>query len=189
VLPAVTKPRLPLTFRDKATNKDYQVWLVHEGRYVWGLGEFYRVNELPAGAEIELQRGPAEHIIIISAGKHKPKREWVRVAGARDGHIRLETAQRAVSCRFDDLMSVFVDDPRTMDPVRGDGSRSVAQAVRDAFPEISKLSPQGNTHARTLYAVVNVITRAAPLDVFAALTASGLYTPVGDNYWHLSDKG
>ena len=67
--------------------------------------------------------------------------------------------------------------------------QSIEQAVKDAFPEISKLSPQGNTHARTLYAVVNVITRAAPLDVFAALTASGLYTPVGDNYWHMSDKG
>jgi len=189
VLPDVAKPRLPLTFRDKATGKDHQVWLVHEGRYVWGLGEFYRANELPAGAEIELQRGPAEHIIIISAGKHKPKREWVRVAGARESHIRLETAQRAVSCKFDDLMSVFVDDLRTMDPVRGDAPRNVAQAVKDAFPEISKLSPQGNTHARTLYAVVNVITRAAPLDVFAALSASGLYTPVGDNYWHMSDKG
>ncbi|MEO6064080.1 MAG: hypothetical protein ABIQ99_19295, partial [Thermoflexales bacterium] len=153
VLPDVTKPRLPLTFRDKATGKDHQVWLVHAGRYVWGLSEFYRANELPAGAEIELQRGPADHILIISAGKHKPKREWVRVAGAREGHIRLETAQRAVSCKFDDLMSVFVDDPRTMDGVRGDGPRNVAQAVKDAFPEISKLSPQGNTHARTLYAV------------------------------------
>ena len=188
VLPDVTKPRLPLTFRDKATGKDYQVWLVHEGRYVWGLSEFYRANELPAGAEIELQRGPADHIIVVNAGKHKPKREWVRVAGARESHIRLETAQRAVSCKFDDMLSVFVDDLKTMDPVRGDAPRNLAQAVKDAFPEISKLSPQGNTHARTLYAVVNVITRAAPLDVFAALTASGLYTPVGDNYWHLSDK-
>ncbi len=188
VLPDVNKPRLPLTFRDKLTGKDHQVWLVHEGRYVWGLAEWYKANELPAGAEIELQRGPADHILIVSAGKHKPKREWVRVASARDGRIRLDTAQRAISCKFDDLMAVFVDDPHTLDSVRGDAPRPLAQAVREAFPEISKLSPQGNTHARTLYAVVNVIARATPMDVFAALSASDLYTPVGDNYWHMSDK-
>lgn len=189
VLSGIEKNRVPLTFRDKLANKDYQVWLVREGRYVWGLGEWYRANDIPAGAEIEFERGPADHIFLIGAGKHKPKREWVRVASVRDGHLRLETAQRAVSCKFDDMMSVFVDDPRVMEPLRADASRTVAQAVREAFPEISKLSPQGNTHARTLYAVVNVITRAAPLDVFAALSASGMYTPVGDNYWHLSEKG
>ncbi|MBX7213634.1 MAG: hypothetical protein K1X39_06410 [Thermoflexales bacterium] len=189
VLPMMDKARLPLTFRDKLTGKDHLVWLVREGRYVWGLSEWYRQNELPAGAEIELQRGPADHIFLIGAGKHKPKREWVRVASVRDGHLRLETAQRAVTCKFDDMMSVFVDDPASMAGLRADGTRTLAQAVREAFPEISKLSPQGNTHARTLYAVVNVLVRAAPRDVFAALSASGLYQPVGDNYWHLSDKG
>jgi hypothetical protein len=50
------------------------------------------------------------------------------------------------------------------------------------------LSPQGNVHARTLYSVVNVITRSAPRDVFAALTAAGAYVPVGDNYWHLGER-
>jgi len=63
----------------------------------------------------------------------------------------------------------------------------VAQAVREAFPEIAKLSPQGNVHASTLYAVVNVITRASPLAVFSALSSSGAYQSVGDNYWHLSE--
>jgi hypothetical protein len=69
-----------------------------------------------------------------------------------------------------------------------DRPRDLSQAVREAFPEIAKLSPQGNVHARTLYAVVNVIVRAAPRDVFSALVASGAYVPVGDNYWHLGDR-
>lgn len=79
-----------------------------------------------------------------------------------------------------------MDDPRAFDGLH-ERSRDVAYAVREAFPEIAKLSPQGNVHARTLYAVVNVIVRAAPRDVFSALVASGAYVQVGDNYWHLGD--
>jgi len=81
-----------------------------------------------------------------------------------------------------------VDDPRAFDALRSDRPRDVMQAVREAFPEIAKLSPQGNVHARTLYAVVNLIARCAPTDVFAALTASGSYVPVGDHYWHLGER-
>jgi hypothetical protein len=110
------------------------------------------------------------------------------MAANRDNHLRLETAQRAVACEFDELMSVFVDNPAILDSLRGETPREVAQAVREAFPEIAKLSPQGNVHARTLYAVVNVITRASAIDVFSALQTSGAYMPVGDNYWHLSEN-
>ena len=105
----------------------------------------------------------------------------------RDTRLRLDTAQRAVTNEVDELMAIFVDDPRTLDTMRGDQPRGVAQTVREVFPEIAKLSPQGNVHGRMLYSAVNTVTRAAPLDVFAALVASGTYVPVGDNYWHLGD--
>jgi hypothetical protein len=187
VLPAVNKPRTPITFQDRVTGRQFVVWLVKEGLYIYGLADWYRQNDLPAGAYLELTRGPAENIVFIDYKRRRPKREWVRVAANRDGHLRLETAQRAVACEFDELMSVFVDSPTALDSLRGDYPRDVAQAVREAFPEIAKLSPQGNVHARTLYAVVNVITHAAPADIFAALQSSGAYIPVGDNYWHLSE--
>lgn len=187
VLPQVSKPRVPVTFRDKVTGKSYLVWLVQQGRYIYGLADWYRQNDIPAGAIIEILRGPSENTFLIDYRRHRPKREWVRVASQRDGHVRLDTAQRAVGCEVDDLMAVFVDDPASLDALRGDAPRDVALAVREAFPEIAKLSPQGNVHARTLYAVVNVITRAAPRDVFSALTAAGAFVAVGDNYWHLGD--
>jgi hypothetical protein len=188
VLPTLNKRRVPITFQDRVTGRQFVVWLVKDGLYVYGLGDWYKQNDLPAGSYMELSRGPSEGIVLIDYKRRRPKREWVRVAASRDGHLRLETAQRAVSCEFDELMSVFVDNPAALDSLRGDHPRDVAQAVREAFPEIAKLSPQGNVHARTLYAVVNVITRASPIDVFSALQSSGVYVPVGDNYWHLSES-
>jgi hypothetical protein len=188
VLPQTNKVRIPLRFRDKVTGREMTAWLVRDGRYIWGLADWYKANEIPAGAYVELSRSDAENIILIDYRRHRPKREWVRVAAVRDNRLHLETAQRAVSCDVDELMCVFVDDPRSLDSLRTSNPRDVAQAVREAFPEIAKLSPQGNVHARTLYAVVNVYLRSAPKDVFAALTASGAYVPVGDNYWHLGER-
>lgn len=188
LLPRISKPRIPITFQERISGKQFVVWLVRDGAYIHGLGEWYRHNDLPAGAYLELSRSASENVVLIDYKRRKPKREWVHVVSGRDGHLRQETAQRQVACEFDELMSVFVDNPATLDVVRGDRPRDVAQAVREAFPEIAKLSTQGNVHARTLYALVNVITRAAPIDVFAALQMSGAYIPVGDNYWHLSES-
>lgn len=188
VLPQSPKPRIPLLFKDRVTQKQMPVWLVQAGRYIWGLADWFRANEMPTGVYIELSRSDAENVVWIDYRRRKPKREWVRVATNRDHRLHLETAQRAVASEVDELMSVFVDDPGALDGVRGERPRDVAQALREAFPEIAKLSPQGNVHARTLYSVVNVITRSSPTHVFAALTASGSYVPVGDNYWHLGDR-
>jgi hypothetical protein len=188
LLPGTSKSRVPVTFQDRVTNQQFVVWLVRDGQYIFGLGDWYKQNDIPAGAYMELQRGLANNVFLIDYKRRRPKREWVRVAADRDGHLRLETAQRAVACDFDELMSVFTDNPASLDGLRGTYSRDVVQAVREAFPEIAKLSPQGNVHARTLYAVVNVITRASATDVFAALESSGTYMPVGDNYWHLSES-
>ncbi|MCS7054672.1 MAG: hypothetical protein NZM18_00625 [Thermoflexales bacterium] len=188
VLPQARKPRVPVRFKDRFTKKEMTVWLVREGRYIWGLADWFKANDLPAGAYIELTRSDAENVFWIDYRRRRPKREWVRVASVRDGRLHLETAQRAVACEVDELMSVFVDDPRMLDALRAERRRDVMQAMREAFPEIAKLSPQGNVHARTLYAVVNTITRSAPSDVFAALMAVGTYVPVGDNYWHLGER-
>jgi hypothetical protein len=187
VLPKATKPRTLLTFRDKLSGKEYLVWLVRDGSYIWGLGEFYRSAELPAGAEISLIATERPHEFVLDAKRRKPKREWVRVASVVNNHLRLETAQRAVPCEFDDLMSVFVDDGRSLDALRANAD--VASAVQTAFLEIAKLSPQGNVHARTLYAVVNTLLRASARTVFAALVASGNFAPLGDSYWHLAERG
>jgi len=185
VLSLPRKPRVALRFRDPATRQIFTVWAVREGRYIWGLSEWFKANRLSVGAYIELSRGDAPDIITIDYRRRRPKREWVRVASVRDGRLHLETAQRPVYCEVDELTAIHVDEPQVFDSLR-ERPRDVRQAVREAFPEVAKLSPQGNVHARTLYAVVNLITRCSPVDVFAALAASGAYVPIGDCYWHLA---
>jgi hypothetical protein len=186
VLPMNDKPRVPLSFRDRSSGKSFVVWLVRDGGYLWGLADFYRSSELPAGAEVTISRTSSPQEYLIDVKRRKPKREWVRVASVQGNHLRLETAQRAVSCEFDDQTSVFVDDARALDALRA--VRDLAGAVRESFLEIAKLSPQGNVHLRTLYAVVNTLVRAGARDVFSALVANGSYVPVGDNYWHLGER-
>ena len=186
VLPAQDKPRVPMTFKDRASGKAFVVWLVRDGGYLWGLADFYQASELPAGAELIISRTDQPQEFIIDVKRRKPKREWVRVASNYSNHLRLETAQRAVTCEFDEQTSVFVDDTRMFEMLRG--TRDVAGAVRDSFLEIAKLSPQGNVHLRTLYAVVNTLVRAGARDTFSALVANGGFVPVGDNYWHLGER-
>jgi hypothetical protein len=186
VLPPSRKPRIAFRLRDPMARQTFTAWAVREGRYIWGLGEWFKTNRLAAGAYIDLTRSEAGDVmLLIDYVRRRPKREWVRVASVRDGRLHLETAQRPVYCDVDELMAVFVDDPQAFDALR-ERPRDVRQAVREAFSEIAKLSPQGNVHVRTLYAVVNLITRCSPTDVLAALVASSAYVPIGDHYWHLA---
>jgi len=187
VLPHTHKPRVPVRFRDRANGREMLVWLVREGRYLWGLSGWYRANDLPAGAYIEIARSDEEGVFWINIHRRRPRREWVRLATLRDGHMRLETAQRAVSCEVDELMAIFADNIQTADAATNGRVRDVAQATREAFPEIAKLSPQGNVHIRTLHAVVNALVRTTPRDILAVLLSSDTYAPVGDGYWHLSN--
>jgi hypothetical protein len=188
VFPDFNKPRLPITLRDKMTGKTFTTWLVREGRYIWGMADWYKTFDLPVGAAIHIWRGDEPHIFFIDCKRHRPKRDWVRVASVRDGRLRLETAQRATTCDADDLMSIYADDLKIFDMVRVGQTRDLNLIVREVFPEIAKLSPQGNVHARTLYAVVNLLLRAAPRDVFNALCSNNMFVPVGDNYWHMSER-
>jgi hypothetical protein len=190
VMPDSSKTHLPVFFQDQQNGKKYTVWLAHDKHYISGLADWYKANDLPAGAVIEISRTAAENTFAIDCKRHKPKREWVRVATARENRLRLETAQRQVLTDADDLMSVYADEMPMLTALReAFAQREISQIVRDIFPEIAKLSPQGNVHARMLYAVANLLVRVAPRDVFAALESNDSFNPVGDNYWHLSDKG
>lgn len=187
VLTDFEKKRLPVTFKDRANGKSFTVWLVKQGSYIWGLADWYKANDVPAGAEIEISRTDNAGTYLIDTKRHKPRREWVRSATVRNNKLHLETAQKPTTCQVEDLLAVFVDEQRLYEGYRSN-SRDLIGIVKELFPEIAKLSPQGNVNARTLYAVVNVITRAAPREVFKALANAGAFSQVGDGYWHLADK-
>ncbi|MDW8396818.1 MAG: hypothetical protein RMM31_11310, partial [Anaerolineae bacterium] len=186
LLPYPNKPRASVRFIDAESGSAMVVWLVRDGRYVWGLREWYDKNDLPAGAYIRLRRGDREGTFVVDYRRRRPHREWVRVAVMQNGRLGFETAQRTLRCEVDDLMAVFMDNPPAIAEARLNRPRDVAQAVREVFPELVRLNPQGNVHGRTLYAAANVLVRCTPRDVFATLVSSNAYVLVGDNYWRMA---
>ncbi len=188
VLPSSTKPFAALRLIDQATGESFTAWLSQEGRYLWGLSRWYAKHDLQPGAYIELKRGKSPEEWVLSYRQQRPHREWVRVASIQDGRLVLDTAQRTVNSELDDLMTVFLDAPQAILEWRATRRYTVAQAVQEAFAALSALSVQGNVHARTLYAVVNLMVRTSPRSVFAALSTNPRYAPLGDNYWRYVER-
>ncbi|MCS7087805.1 MAG: hypothetical protein NZL91_03805 [Thermoflexales bacterium] len=178
-----TKPFAAVRLVDQISGEAMIAWLSREGRYLWGLGRWYAKHNLQPGVYIELQRGNTPDEWYISYRRQRPRRDWVRTVSIRDGRFVLETAQRTVSSEMEDLMTVFLDSPQAILEWRATRRYTVTQAVQEAFAALSAQSVQGNVHARTLYVVVNILVRSTPRSVFAALSASPRYMPLGDNYW------
>jgi hypothetical protein len=96
--------------------------------------------------------------------------------------------KQLIGCQYDELMIVAGEDSQAMDMVwerTREQRLSLHQLIAEVFPELAKLSPQGTVHAATLYSAVNVAMRTPPGPILAELVDSGMYSPVGDNYWVL----
>jgi hypothetical protein len=184
--PAGRTHRIRFLFKDGTTGETWPGWVVHRHRYVFGLDKWYQANELPAGAFLELRKGADPGVVEIDYRRRRSVRDWVRVAVPRDGRISFEMRKQLVNCDYDELMIVAVSDVAEVDRIwreAEDKRYPVTQVLYDIFPELSKLSPQGTVHAKTLYSAVNVYRRLPPGPIFAVLMQDAALLPVGDNYW------
>jgi len=194
VFPTGRTQRIRFTFTDGETGAEMPGWVVREGRYVYGLEEWYRTYDIPVGAYLELARGKEPGTVIIQRRSRRPRREWVRVALPSEGRLTFEMRKQLIACEYDELMIVAEEDPRAMDMVWTRAHQqglALGQLLAEIFPELAKLSPQGTVHAATLYSAINVAMRTPPGPMLAELVASQSYAPVGDNYWvlHVSSAG
>jgi hypothetical protein len=83
-------------------------------------------------------------------------------------------------------MIVFVDDPLSIDKLVTqirERNTAMSELLEQLLPELAKLSPQGNVHAKTLYAAINLIKRTPPGPLFAALLTQTKFRALGDGYW------
>jgi hypothetical protein len=55
--------------------------------------------------------------------------------------------------------------------------------MRQVFPELAKLNPQGAVHAKTLYSAINVVRRCPPGPIFHELSTQACFIPMGHGYW------
>jgi hypothetical protein len=188
VFPMGRTQRIRFTFVDGDTGEEMPGWVVREGRYAYGLAEWYEAHGVPVGAYLELSRGDRSGTVVVRRRSRRPRREWVRVALPRDGRLTFEMRKTLISCEYDELMIVEADDSVAMGEVwarsHGNGV-SVERLVAEVFPELAKLSPQGTVHAATLYSAANLALRAPPGPLLQELVSSGAYAPMGDNYWVL----
>lgn len=178
--------RIRFMFEDARSGRRWPGWVVRERHYAFGLDEWYRANDVPAGAYVQLRRGDEPGVVIVDLQGHRLRRDWVRVAAPRDGRLTFQVIRHAVPCDYDDQMIMAVDDDSGVDKIWShatDRRLSIDDLLQQLIPELAKLSPQGNVHARTLYAAFNLIQRMPPGPLFAALVQQTQFRALGDGYW------
>lgn len=188
IFPTGRTHRIRFIFADGKTGEEMPGWVVREGRYVYGLKEWYETHNIPVGAYLEVRRDKTPGRIVIQPRSLRSRREWVRVALPVESRLTFEVRKELIACEYDELTIVTEEDSEAVDRVRvraRDKGLSLGQLTAEIFPELAKLSPQGTVHATTLYSAVNVVTRIPPGPLLAELTTSDTYVPVGDNYWVL----
>ena len=175
--------RIRFMFEDARTGQRWPGWVVREHAYAFGLDTWYDSNDVPAGAYVQIRRGDDPGIVVIDLQGRRPKRDWVRVAQVKDRRLTFEMLKRQIACDYDELMVIATDDQAAIDEawLRA-ANRSLADLIGDLFPELSKLSPQGTVHAKSLYAAVNVLRRITPGPLFAAWSVHPALRIVGDGY-------
>ncbi len=178
--------RIRFQFEDARSGKRWPGWVVRERNYAFGLEAWYHANDVPAGAYIELRHGSEPGVVIVGLQGNRLRREWVRVAVPKEGHLTFEMLKRPIPCDYDEQMIVFVDDASSIDKLWqqfGERSARMPDVLEQLLPELAKLSPQGNVHARTLYAAINLIKRTPPGPLFTALLTQTKFRAMGDGYW------
>ncbi|MDY6877756.1 MAG: hypothetical protein SWK90_16365 [Chloroflexota bacterium] len=188
IFPTGRTHRIRFTFVDGETGAEMPGWVMGEGRYVYGLAEWYRTYDVPTGAYLELIQGEKPGTVVIRRRSHRPRREWVWVALPVEGRLVFGMRKRLISCERDELVVMATEALEAMDTVwtyAHERGLALSQLVADIFPELAKLSPQGTVHATTLCNAVNFVMRTPPGPLLAELVTSGVYAPVGDNYWVL----
>lgn len=186
LFPPSNSARQRILLVDDETNQEIETWVVRDGRYLFGLADWYAQNEIPIGGFVHLQPGPEPGILSLGYDRRRPQREWVRLATAVDHRIQFELKRRSVSCGYDDLMIVGTDTIAAIDALwrRAESQqRTIASLLAELFPQLAQLNPQNTVHAKTLYSALNMIRRVPPGPLFAELVRHPAFQPVGDHYW------
>lgn len=186
---AYESPRVRFTLVDGRTKKRMPGWVVREHRYVYGLREWYKANELMPGSLIRIQRGENPGEVIVEAKTYRATKDWVRtvIVGA-DGGIVFAMLKQPISAEFNDRMAFAIPSVEAIDQLwLQNNRRPFEKLVADMIREMSKLTPQGHVHAQELYSAVNIIRRVPPGPLFALLMNMPEFIHVGDLHFRLGE--
>jgi len=191
ILPTAKTPRIFIELVDEEDDEVFTAWVVHQHRYVYGLEAYYAKHHLPVGAHLTLKAGEQPGQYIIGYDSHRSLTEWIRLFEPHEDQITFDTRKRSIGAGFDDLVIVGVDNLEAVDAFFNtvqEQQRSLAALLRSFLTELSRLTPQGTVHAKTLYSVVNIIRRCPPGPIFATLVANPDFEDVDNHYWKISSS-
>ncbi|MEZ4516059.1 MAG: hypothetical protein R3C44_04205 [Chloroflexota bacterium] len=191
LIASTDSPRQRITLIDDETQQELPGWVVTEGRYIYGLSDWYAENSIPVGGYLHLRPGPQPGSLFIGYDRRRAQREWVRLASIADNRIQFELLRRAIPCGYDDLLIVGTDVLAAIDAHwrrAESGKRSIASLLAELFPPLAALSPQNTVHAKTLYSAINMLKRLPPGPLFAELVRLPAFQAVGDDYWQFDSE-
>lgn len=182
-------PRIWVTLVDGQDGEEFPGWVVREHRYVFGLSRLYRKHKLPVGVILHVRPSEEPGKVIVDFDAHRPRTEYVRLIVPRNNQITFEYDKRAIGAAYDDLMILGADDLAAVDALfqtTQQSRKSLSAILNNLVSELSRFSPQGTVHAKTLYSAVNAVRRSPPGPIFAALVTNVDFEHVGSNYWKMS---
>jgi len=186
---AYRTPRIRISLIDAHTKEEVTGWVVRDYGFVFGLGDFYQRHSLPIGAYIRVYPDESDPTrIYVDFDGYKPRSEWVWVAHASEDRLHFAEGQQLIGASFDDLMTLGVDDPNTLDALGGkyrNQRRDLSVIMVDLIRELAQFSPQGHVHMKTLYSAVNMLRRCPPGPIFATLRKQPEFIHAGGPYWRL----
>ncbi len=180
-------PRIRFTFVDGDKKQKFPGWVVREYKYVYGLKEWYEENKVLPGSTIFIKQSKTPGEVIISIGKKRNTREWVRTAAANDDEqLNISMNQQQISTEFDDRMIIAIPTPEAL---AGLWEKYKNYPLEKVMPivirELAKLTPQGNVHAQEIYAAINLIKRCPPSYTLYLLDKDENIEHLGDLYYKI----
>ena len=186
---AYESPRVRFTLVDGKTGDRMPGWVVREHKYVYGLEDWYKANELMPGSLVSIRKGEQPGEVIIEAKTHRSTKDWLRtvIVGA-DGGVVFAMLKQNVSAEFNDRMAFAIPSFEAVDQIwKQEARRPFDQLVKNMIREVSKLTPQGHVHAQELYSAINIVRRVPPAPLFALLASRPDISHVGDLHFRISD--
>jgi hypothetical protein len=186
LFPQASTHHTPIVLVDGQTGDKMQGWVVHGSSFVYGLKDWYERNSLPVGAFIKLERTRDPRVLTVDFEARRLKRLWVKVATVKEGDLGFQLRKLPILCEYDENLTIGEDRPEALDELWGKvhaRADSLLQIMVRIMPELTKLSPQGTVHAKTIYSAVNVLRRTPPGPVFALLSTETCFVTMGGGYW------
>ena len=183
--------RTQVTFVDRVNNTEFPGWIIREHHFVYGLGEWYEENGIPAGAYIKLQKTEDPSRVMVDIVPRRMRREWVRVANQdQDGELDFQMLKRPIACEYDEFLLLEADESvaGALWQKEQERDRSLGEIIQSVFLALAKLSPHGTVHAKTLYSAVNLLYRCPPGRIFSKLIELPHFVAVENGYWMFNEN-